>query len=291
MWCKKNIFFLIVILAADLLLAQTISLSSQWRFTTGDDAGFKNENYETIVKLIADPILTFIEQDDLIRKDSGPWEQHLPGRKQSFTSIVNAAGLLKLAHLLRSNGYTAFKKYLEASDRLKKGIERNLVYNGELIKGFAEAALPEEKDFYDGGTIEAFTQNLFNVKNFFDSHYRQYERALRIDSRRGFSRLNNPDWYTISEWPFLDLRIAVALNKFGRPAESKYLIDSITAYAGMNNNYIAELYNYKDENYGGVGYGAGAYILAITDYYKKIKFCFRFVVQPLLKVENEREVK
>ncbi|MDP3583235.1 MAG: hypothetical protein Q8S39_14965 [Ignavibacteria bacterium] len=37
--------------------------------------------------------------------------------------------------------------------------------------------------------------------------------------------------------------------------------------------FIAELYNDNDENYGGavpmVGYGAGAYILTINNYYNK----------------------
>lgn len=237
------------------------------------DKNFLKENYETLTKLIADPIITFIEPGNLIRTESGPWEQHLPGRKQAFTSIVNSAGLREFAELLRNNNYQDYQKYFDASDKLKNGIEQNLFYEQKLIKGFWEAESPATKDFYDGGTIEAFTQKVFTDKNFFDKHFAEYEKILRIDKRRGFSRLNNPDWYTISEWPFLDFRIAIALNNFNRRDEAKCLIDSVTDYAKMNFNYIAELYNYEDENYGGaipmIGYGAGAYILAITDYYKQ----------------------
>ena len=55
--------------------------------------------------------------------------------------------------------------------------------------------------------------------------------------------------------------------------EAKQLIDWVTSYSKYNFNFIAELYNDNDENYGGavpmVGYGAGAYILTINNYYNK----------------------
>lgn len=236
------------------------------------DKKFLDDNLTAAARLIADPILTFIEPNNLIRKDSGPWEMHLPGVQQAFTTIVNAAGLRDFAELLKTNNHQNFRKYFEGYETLTAGIKQNLVYEEKLIKGFYEADSPGILNFYDGGVIEAFTQNLLSDKEFFESTYNEYEAGLRIDSRRGFSRLSNPDWYTISEWPFLDLRIAVALNNFDRKDEAKYFIDSITDYAKLNFNYIAELYNYDDENYGGavpmVGYGAGAYILAVFNYYK-----------------------
>lgn len=222
---------------------------------------------ELISSQIADPILTFIEDDNLIRKESGPWEQHLPGRKQAFTSIVNAAGLREYAQLLNDNGFPGGLEYLAASNRLVKGIQDNLVVENAYIKGFKEATDPKQTDYFDGGTIEAFTQGLYLDKKFFDSHFKKYSEALRITPERGFSRLNNPDWYTIAEWPFLDMRIVVALYNLGRKAEAMQLMDSITAYASLNFNYIAELYDHEDENYGGaipmLGYGAGAYILTM----------------------------
>jgi len=241
--------------------------------TASRDTQFLRVNYETVTKLIADPILSFIEPNNLIRKDSGPWEMHLPGVQQSFTTIVNAAGLRDLASLLKKNNYGDYQKYFDGCASLTEGIKQNLIVDNKMIKGFREADSSSVLNYYDGGVMEAFTQNLFHDKNLFNSNYAAYEKGLRIDKRRGFSRLNNPDWYTISEWPFLDLRIAIALNKFGRRTEAKYLLDSITGYAKLNFNFIAELYNYKDENYGGavpmIGYGAGVYILAIDNFYNK----------------------
>ncbi len=240
---------------------------------TSGDKKFLKDNYETVSKLVADPILTFIEPNNLIRKDSGPWEMHLPGVQQSFTTIVNAAGLRDFGALLKKHHHKNFQKYFDGCTRLTSGIKQNLIYDGKMLKGFSEAKTRAELNFYDGGVIEAFSQNLLNDKKLFNSNYNEYEKGLRIDKRRGFSRLNNPDWYTISEWPFLDLRMAIGLNNFGRKTEAKYLIDAITGYAKLNFNFIAELYDYKDENYGGavpmIGYGAGAYILSINNYYNK----------------------
>ncbi len=237
------------------------------------DKEFFLANEKLITRKIAKPIISFIEENNLIRKESGPWEQHLPGRMQAFTSIVNSSGLRDYAELLKSFGKGKYQKYLNASERLKSGILENLFYEGRFIKGFAEAESPATKDFYDGGTIEAFTQNVISDKDLFLNHFREYDKALRRNKKHGFARLNNPDWYTNSEWAFLDLRFAIALNDFGMKKDAKQLIDWVTSYSKLNFNFIAELYNDSDENYGGavpmVGYGAGAYILTINNYYNK----------------------
>ena len=237
---------------------------------SGDEKFFL-ENKKILTALIADPILTFIDKNDLIRKESGPWETHLPGDQYAYTSIVCASGLRNLAEKLKSIGSGSYQKYFDAADKLTSGIKENLIYNGKMIKGFFEARQPDTYGFYDGGTIEAFNDNLFRDRNFFNSYYRNLEKGLRISRRRGFSRLNNPDWYTIGEWPFLDLRIASALIKYGRKKEAKQLIDWITDNSRYNFNMIAELYNYKTESYDGavpmVGFGAGAYIISLCDYF------------------------
>jgi hypothetical protein len=45
----------------------------------------------------------------------------------------------------------------------------------------------------------------------------------------------------------------------------------MTAYSEMNYNLVPEIYGYRTDSYEGavpmVGYGAGAYILALLDYY------------------------
>ncbi len=237
------------------------------------DVSFLKKNEMQLRRLVADPILTFIEQDNLIRKESGPWEMHLPGRKQAFTSIVSAAGLQRLVRVLQANSIPTPEKYNATAIRLTEGIKKNLVYENRLIKGFAEAATPATLDFYDGGTIEAFTLGVLDDPTLFATYYKAYEENLRITPQRGFARLNNPDWYTTGEWPFLDMRFAMALHAYGQPRPAKQLLDLLTDYAARNNNQFAELYDRETENYEGstpmVGYGAGAYIAAMRYYYEK----------------------
>lgn len=226
---------------------------------------------QVIQREIADPILTFMGSDGLFRAESGPWESHLPGRRFAFTPIVCAEGLRDYAELLETGGYGGYEKYREHSHALKNYVEKHLIYEGKLIKGFVEASAPQTRDFFDGGTFEAFSMGLFQDRDFFESHYRAYEKGLRISPERGFSRLNNPDWYTIGEWPFLNLRVAMALNRFGERDKARLLIDRTTEYSKLNYNLVPEIYGYKNDSYEGavpmVGYGAGAYILALLDYY------------------------
>jgi GH15 family glucan-1,4-alpha-glucosidase len=238
-----------------------------------NDVQYLKDNYDVISRLIADPIISFITDNNLIRMESGPWEYHLPGRQYAFTAIVNSAGLRNFAELCKANNLPGYEKYIEASERLQKGIMQNLVFEGKLIKGYEKAASPDTIDFYDGGTVEAFNQDVIKDDEFFKTYYKEYTKGLKINERRGFSRLNNPDWYTIGEWPFLNLRYSSALLKYGLREEAKKLIDWTTDYSKMNFNYVAEVYEYKTENYEGavpmVGYGAGAYILTLCDYYNK----------------------
>jgi GH15 family glucan-1,4-alpha-glucosidase len=238
-----------------------------------NDIKFLQDNYDVLSKLIADPILTFIVENNLIRIESGPWEYHLPGKQYAFTSAVNSAGLRYFAELCKENNLPGYEKYFEASEKLKKGIMDNMIYEGKLVKGFAKAESPNTLDFYDGGTIEAFNLDVINDKEFFNKYYHEYVKGSKISGRRGFSRLNNPDWYTIGEWPFLNMRFSSSLLKYGNKEEAEKLIDWTTDYSKMNYNYIAELYDYRNENYDGaipmVGYGAGAYIITLCDYYKK----------------------
>ncbi|OGU50130.1 MAG: hypothetical protein A2315_15385 [Ignavibacteria bacterium RIFOXYB2_FULL_35_12] len=79
--------------------------------------------------------------------------------------------------------------------------------------------------------------------------------------------------YDISEWVMIDLRTASAHIKFGQKEKAKKLIDWVTDHAKYNFNLIPELIDYTKETYDGaipmVGFGAGAYIKTLNDYYGK----------------------
>ncbi len=217
------------------------------------DRAFLEQWRATVDREVAEALLAQVAPNGLIRPESGPWEMHLPGRQNAWTSIVSCAGLRAYGQLSKQ------PRYLEAAERMQAAITAELVYQDSLIKGFAEAEKPSVRDFYDGGTIEAFNLGVVS-RELFPSYLAAYARALRIEPRRGFARLNNPSWYTAGEWPFLSLRFALASG-------DRSLVDRVTQYARMNFNLIPELYGRTSENYEGsipmVGYGAGAYLLTV----------------------------
>lgn len=222
--------------------------------TRSGDRAFLKQWQATVDREVADALLAQVAPNGLIRAESGPWEMHLPGRQHAWTSIVSSAGLRDYGRL------TGQQRYLEAAAGLQSAVLRELVYQDTLVKGFAEAEKPSVRDFYDGGTIEGFNLGVL-PRELFPSYLKAYTEALRISPERGFARLNNPGWYTWSEWPFLSLRFALYDG-------DRTLVDRITLYARRNFNLIPELYERDGENYGGaipmVGYGAGAYLLTIS---------------------------
>ena len=237
-----------------------------------NDTAFFKENYDLLSSKVADVIIHCINANNLIRIDSGPWERHLPGKQYAYTSIACAAGLRDFAILSSKLNISSSKKYFNAYERLIKGIKSELIVDNSFIKGNAEASDPNAYDYFDGATFEAFGFGLLNNKELFYSHLAEYKRRLGVEGGiHGFSRINGGDWYDTAEWIFLDLRVVSAMNKYGDQIGSLNLVDWITGQAALNFNLIAELYNKKTSIYEGsvpmVGFGAGAYAVALWDAY------------------------
>ncbi len=231
------------------------------------DTEFAEKYFDIVSKQVADAIIHSIVNNNLIRKDSGPWERHLPGKQYAYTSIVCANGLKSFADLLANKKLGESKKYYEGYERLQKGIKTNLLVKNKFIKSNFESINPEKYDFYDASTIEAFNFGLIDDEKIFKSHMKKYTKRLKFkETQRGFFRVNNGDWYDSQEWIFLNLRISTALMKFHSVARAENLLNWVTRQSRLNHNLIAELYEDKTSKYEGavpmVGFGAGAYILA-----------------------------
>ncbi len=237
------------------------------------DAGLLKQRGSLVAAKVADPIVLSIRENLLIRQDSGPWERHLPGKQYAYTSIACAKGLRDFGELSREANIPDRAKYVAASDRLVQGIRQHLVVGGKYLKGNAGGMNPDEYEYYDSATFEAFGFGLLEDPDLFASHRSVYEKRLRtMRGGRGFCRVNGGDAYDRSEWVFLDLRIASAMARFGERAGARKLLDWVTAQSSLNFNLVAELYGEKTEAYEGavpmVGFGAGAYILSLMDYHK-----------------------
>ncbi len=236
------------------------------------DKKFFDENYKFISEKVADALIHCIADNDLIRIDSGPWERHLPGKQYTYTSCTAAAGLKAYSELLNKMGIDS-KKYFEASERTTKGIKNNLIVDGKYLKGNAEGKSNKEYEFYDAGMIEAFTLDVLTDRDLFLTNMAEYDDTLKVDENRGYSRVSGVDSYDINEWVLIDFRTAAAHIKFGQKDKAKKLIDWVISQAKLNFNLLPELFEYNNATYDGaipmVGFGAGAYLKTINDFYKK----------------------
>ena len=224
-------------------------------------------NFKTLKNRIAYPLLNSVAGNGLIRKESGSWERHLPGKQYAYTSITAAKGLKDFALLMKKLGHDGSEKYSTGSELLVQAIKKNLLINDSFIKGCAEAVSSKDHEYYDAASFEYF--NFFPEGNekTFALHFDEYKRNVGLADPRGFFRVNNGDWYDKQEWVFLDLRASLGLKKFSHPKEAKKLLNYVTIQSSLNNNMIAELYNEKTAGYEGavpmVGFGAGSYILTL----------------------------
>jgi GH15 family glucan-1,4-alpha-glucosidase len=246
---------------------------------------------------VADAIVSIIDKNDLIKEDSGPWEHHLQlTRQYTFTSGVCARALELFADLQKRFAFP-FEQYNAAATRLKKGLLTHMLCEGKFFKGNVNDTLPTAHEFYDAGVYEIFANGLITDPKLFQSHMEAYDKVLRIKGERpGYIRLNSDDPYENQEWVFINLRIANAYLLFHNKPAASLLLNHVTEMAAVNNNIIPEMYSNKlqmekvdpaymdgniwcncirtkDDQYIGtipmIGYGSGAYILSLFDYYEK----------------------
>jgi GH15 family glucan-1,4-alpha-glucosidase len=230
--------------------------------------------WNTALSIVENAIIHNINEKRIIRTESGPWEHHLPGKEFMWTSGVCARGLQLISSLQKKYGLP-YEQFETGYKTLFQGIMSNCLIDGRYIKGNAIEQNPTDHHYFDAATFELFANGLINDKKLFLSHMKEYDQHNRInkDPSKGYCRFNSNDCYENQEWPFAGLRVAVAQDHLGSKIEAKKLIDRITSYAGRNNNQIPEILSNDLGLYRGaipmVGYGSGAYILAVLDYYHK----------------------
>lgn len=230
------------------------------------------KKWDNELRIIGNAIVFNINEKNIIRRDSGPWEHHLPGKEFMWTSGTCARGLELMSQLQKQYGLE-YQTFESAAQRIKKGILQNCLVAGKFIKGNATEQLNTDHHYYDAATFELFAGGLIKDKKLFASHmaeYNQHNRAMK-DANRGYIRFNSSDSYENQEWSFAGLRVAVAQNHLGSKVEAKKMINRITTFANRNHNLVPEILTNDMNLYSGaipmVGYGSAAYVLAVLDYY------------------------
>lgn len=224
--------------------------------------------YASSIRVIANAIIKNINEKNIIRRDSGPWEHHLPGKEFMWTSGTCARGLELMSELFKRSGMDD-REFVEGYSRLYKGIMQNCLIEGKYIKGNATETLPTDHHYFDAATFELFANGLIKDKKLFSTHMVEYNTHIRAmhDAARGYIRFDSNDSYENQEWPFAGLRVAVAQQRLGSKKEARKLLDRITLFASRNHNQVPEILTNEMNLYSGaipmVGYGSGAYILAV----------------------------
>ena len=260
-----------------------------------EDWAFYKQWSEVVTEKVADVIIHCMADNNLIKADSGPWEHHLDLTKQyAFTSGVNARGLELFAEAQKKQDLP-YEKYQVAAGKIKQAILDNLLVDNKYIKGNASDMNVTDHEYWDGGSFECFASGLITDKKLFESHMEAYGKILAIKGDRlGYIRLESNDPYENQEWVFLDLRVAYAHLNFENKETAGQLINYFTEQASINYNTLPEMISnklqmekvpnrgYRDDiwcncvrqegdMYIGmipmVGYGSGAYTLALLSYH------------------------
>ncbi len=235
------------------------------------DIDFAVLYWDTVTTKIADVLISSIDRYGVIRAESGPWERHLPGKHYAYTTIAGIKGLrsiAKVAGLLKDK--SAEKFYNSFADSMLKSFLKNFADENGVIKGTLEAKNESDFEYFDASVVEAINFGIILpndriAKNTIEA----IKKNLKIKNRLGFFRVNNGDWYDRQEWIFINLRVAIALHKAGFKKDALEILKWVTSQSNLNFNLIAELYDEFNSDYQGqypmVGFGAGAYILALLE--------------------------
>ena len=205
----------------------------------------------------ATPLLKLGDETGLIMADSSIWERHWNGKQKHFayTSITAAAGLCAV-------GQQAPAKALR--DSIVKQLTSR---TGGLASSFEE--LRDQAGALDASTVEAINLGLIDPLGPLAQATLAQLDLLRAATGRGFYRNDDGSGYDKQEWVFIDLRASSALRRAGRTFDADNLLSWVTQQADANSGLQAELYDAAAADYVGaipmVGFGAGAYVLALAD--------------------------
>jgi MYXO-CTERM domain-containing protein len=244
--------------------------------------------WPTIQSKVAGALVALQEPSGLMIADSSIWETHWDGQQRHFTYTTAAAanGLCAAADLAMQAGDSASANtYMTHGAAARDAIVANLRGPGGVLAQSTEA-IAAGTEWLDASAIEAVNWGLVDpTKHTAKATMNAMLGGLVPPSGRGFMRDQNGQYYDSQEWIFVDLRSDVAFHAGGSTSFSDSLFQWNTDQAADNFNEVSELHDATTANYAGaapmVGFGAGAYIIALTDRQSPITpACGSFAVEP-----------
>ncbi|QSQ21937.1 glycosyl hydrolase [Pyxidicoccus parkwayensis] len=252
--------------------------------TTGE-LTLVDEHWDTVSTKVADALLALIDPETgLVRPDSSIWETHWNGRQRSwaYTSITAARGLCDAAVLAERKGDAdRALRYRNAGMSIRRALAEKLTdANFALASNLEE--LKTGRGYWDAAVFDAFAFGLFDPKGKIATATLR-GMDLRLSSPAGAGWQRNDDrydhaggadvspWgseYDSAEWVIVSLRGEMAKRLAGDTARADRVLAWVKDQSLKNYLAVAETY---DENTGKykfnapmVGFGAGAYVLALA---------------------------
>ncbi len=236
------------------------------------DTSLLDDNWVVVRDKIAGALVDLVDDSNMIGPDSSIWEVHWNGQQKhySYTTLTAANGLCAISPAVRSLGHGVEADFYEtAAAGLRNALKAGCVDNANVLASSIEE-LTNGWGHYDVATVEAFNWPILDPSGgVADATFAMYDSHLQVASGHGYFRNDDGGWYDSQEWVFVDLRAARALRRAGETAKADALLDWITAQALANQGLISELHHPTSGDYEGeypmVGFGAGAYLLAIFE--------------------------
>ncbi len=234
----------------------------------GSDIAYIKSSWPQIEKYVIEPLLSSIDQTGLVRKDSGLWNEPLPGEHFAFASLSAFRGLNSAALMARTIGLREKAEfYTKKASQLRENILSQLTVGSSrvLSKSMETKRYPY---FLDSSGIEAINWQVVEPSwNSAKSTLKALEAFLRVgDLPRGFALGYSRARVKGDENLFASLRAVEALRIMGHKKRAEQLLKWITEQASMNGEMIPEYFTSAEADYAGayplIGMGAGAFILA-----------------------------
>ena len=257
----------------------------RYEIASGDDT-FTKANWPTVSTKVADVIIALVNPaSGLLQKDSSIWETHWKGRERAwtYTNLTAAKGLCDAAEMAAHVGDEArAKSYRERGIALRAAIANKLLTSKRALASNREELEQGEEGCYDAAVIDAISMGLFDPKGTIaKATLEALDIALLAPAGAGWSRNDdNKDhaskndlspWggqYDSAEWVVTDLRGAMATRLVGDTVRADRLLSWVLAQSKQNYLEVAETYDETTGQYKFnspmVGFGAGAYILALA---------------------------
>ena len=233
------------------------------------DVGFADRNWNTIKERVIDPLIDSIDENGLVREDSGFWNVPSPGEHFSYTSMSAFRGLnsaAMLSHLLKKDVYPEL--FTKTAAQLRGNILSKMT-TGKTLLLTRSMETKRYPHFIDGSMVEAIN---WHVVNPFWRTARSIVQALEVflkagQGPRGYAQKFKNENSIENENLFISLRAVNALRMVGEKRRATELLDWIIDEAAANLEMIPEYLSTDQAIYYGsyplIGLGAGAYILAV----------------------------